>query len=120
MATSAAAWPTFDGVGEGARPGGEGGHEQVEAAGDVGVALFGGSFPVGGAFGVVLDGVEPFSLVGGVHLIEGVHEVRVAPTSLPEILRAVWSGLSVDHRLMFSAATPVGCLFFLVLGACLR
>jgi hypothetical protein len=29
-------------------------------------------------------------------------------------------GLTPGHRLLFSAASPVGCLLFMVLGAVLR
>ncbi len=110
-----------DGVREGAGSGGEGVHEQVEASGDVGVALFGGPFPVVNAVGVALDLVEPGPLVVGVHLVECVvHEVRVSPMSAWAVLCDLWCGLPRQHRDVLAAAITVGCMFFLVLGACLR
>ncbi len=118
--TSAPARSAFDGVGEGSGSGREGGHEQVESGGDFLVAQVGFPFPAVDAFGVALDGVEPFPLVLGVHLIEGAHAHRVTPTSLPEILRAIWQGLTDVHRLAFSAGIPLGCLFFLIVGSITR
>jgi hypothetical protein len=118
MATCRSAAPAaaFEGFPGGFQPGSEGADEQVESVEDVLVPVFGAGEKVEHVGG------EPL-LVADVPLVEFVaegHDLRVTPTSLVEIVRAVWLGLSVDHRLMFSAATPVGCLFFLVLGACLR
>jgi hypothetical protein len=37
-----------------------------------------------------------------------------------DVLRDLWFGLTATHRLFFSSATPVGVMFFMVLGAVLR
>lgn len=113
---SAAAAASFEGLTGGAQAGSEGADEQVEPVEDLLVPFFGSDE-------VVEHGGGELPLFVGVPLVEQVvegHDLRVTPWSLAEIVAAVWWGLSAGHRLAFSAATPVGCLLFAVLGACLR
>lgn len=90
--------------------------EQVEPSEDLLVAVVGS-----GVVGV--DAVGEFTAVtlveGGEFFVEG-HALRVAPVSLWEIVLDVWSGLPLRDRQFWSALLPLGCLFFLILGAVLR
>ncbi len=118
---SASARPAFDGVGESPCPGGEGGEEQVDPGGEFGVALFGGLFPVVDTADIGFDLVEEGVLVPRVFLVEGVvHGTRVDLSTLLAVLCDLWSGLPRRDRDVWSVLLPLGCLFFLVLGACLR
>lgn len=107
---------TFEGVGECPRTCGQRADEGVAEVEDFLVPVFGADEVVGDVGGELL--LFPVGEV--VELVAEGHAIRVAPLTLPEILRAVWLSLTPDHRLMFSAAVPVGCLLMLVLGACLR
>jgi hypothetical protein len=118
MAALASAAPTgpFECVGERPRTGGEGADEGVAEVEDLLVPVFGAGEVVGDVGGELLL----LPVVPLVELVAEGHAIRVTPCSLGEIVRAVWRGLTADHRLAFSAGIPVGCLLMLVLGACLR
>lgn len=90
---------------------------------DVGVSLVGGLVAGFGVFGdVVVDGADELACVAFVEPVEGAHGQSVAADSFTPLglLRDVWLGLTPGHRLLFQAASPVGALLFMVLGACLR
>lgn len=81
---SAAAWPSIQCLGERARPGRESVEGQVGEVEEFAVASFGCFFAVSGAIeNVVLDPVDDFPLVTGVHFVEGTHGVRVPPAPPP-------------------------------------
>jgi hypothetical protein len=114
-ATLAADAPA-DLVGEGAGSGGQCAEQQVEPAGDFFV-------PVGGFSEVGLDVADEVAAFASVELVEVFvegHAHRVTPISLHDVWRAVWLDLPQHHRDVLAAAITVGCLLFMVLGACLR
>ncbi len=111
-----AADSAVDDVSERSCAGGDGGQEQVEASDDLLV-------PVGGFGEVGVDVADELVALAAAELVEVFvegHAHRVTPLSLAEIVRDLWLGLSPVHRLWFEVATPLGCLLFMVLGACLR
>jgi hypothetical protein len=116
---SAAAGPV-EGVGGCPQTHGGGSDDRPDDVDGFGVAPFGGFFPFAGFAGEVVDDVDQVTGFVFVEPVEGTHAHRVTPISLRDVWHAVWLTLPRYHRDVLAAAVTVGCLFFMVLGACLR
>ncbi len=119
---SAAAAAPFEGVSGCAEPDCYGSDDAADRVEEFAVAPFGGFFAFADFTGVVVDDVDEVAGLVVVEPIKETHDLRVAAGSFTplDVWRCLWLGLPSAHGLFFEVTVPLGCLFFLVLGACLR
>ncbi len=117
---SAAPAATVEGVGSCPQSDGYGADDGADGVEEFAVAPFGGFLPLVAVDGVFPQVVDELPLVAVVEVPEAGHVHRVSPSMVLAALCDAWSSLSRPTRDLLGALLPLGCLFFLVLGAVLR